>query len=67
METTNTLLFTLDIETCYESDPCEHLVTFSDGTKEFMDGCEIHQLYKEANLEMPDHFACYDEYYCDDI
>ena len=53
------LSFSVQIDVCYESMPCQHWVTFKDDTTKMLNGIEICELYKNANLPIPDHFAPY--------
>lgn len=44
---------------CFLTDPCQHYVKFNDGNNKRMSGPEIYNLYKEHDIDVPEHFLEY--------
>lgn len=54
-----TLPARVDMSRCIESDPCEHMVTYPDGSQSSKDGETIAGWYQSAGLDVPKHFREY--------
>lgn len=50
--------FSVNIASCHQSYPCHHYVTYY-GKTSLMNGFQIHKLYRDHGLFVPDHFKEY--------